>query len=368
MSVKDFNIGFNQNDVPLNGMLGDLAFLNMEHLNAKLTAVAQTSPTDTTAGAQMAVGAFGLGETITNVQTGNMDDQTRATGIFTFNTTTSTGTFPSGITDVQVWHRRTGGTAQQIAIASTIKPSRMFVRTWYSSSWSTWIEVATTDNISTVIAPAIATLVGSNGSTTALMGVGAFGLGLQTATLLSVDVNTIYTNGFTYHSSGSANLPIAQAGMILTMVGDGAAGQRACQTYISQSSDRLFFRRLVTGTWQAWVEILNMSQMYPAWTTVTYSNSWVGYDTTNYNDLQYRLEGKRVFLRGLVKNATASVTAVATLPVGYRPIKAKMLTSGSALSGGHTGIQINSAGVITPMAYGTANNPLCFDGLSFEID
>jgi|GEM_PF-3416170 len=61
------------------------------------------------------------------------------------------------------------------------------------------------------------------------------------------------------------------------------------------------------------------------WVTVTaFLNNWQDYAVTdtNYNRVQYRKNGDSVELRGLVKNAaSASSSAILTLPAGYRPLK-----------------------------------------------
>lgn len=59
-----------------------------------------------------------------------------------------------------------------------------------------------------------------------------------------------------------------------------------------------------------------------SWHTPTLLNSWVDYDTTQWQGARYRkLSNGMVTIQGLVKNGTGPPSDVFVLPVGYRPAK-----------------------------------------------
>lgn len=62
-----------------------------------------------------------------------------------------------------------------------------------------------------------------------------------------------------------------------------------------------------------------------AWVTPTLVNSWIAFDTVNWNTAQYMKDAQGfVHLRGMVKNGTISTTLpMFTLPAGYLPPKAQ---------------------------------------------
>lgn len=60
----------------------------------------------------------------------------------------------------------------------------------------------------------------------------------------------------------------------------------------------------------------SISVIPTAWTTPTYQNGWVEYAAGR--GAQYRKIGDIVYIRGIIKNGTAGLTAF-TLPSGFRP-------------------------------------------------
>ena len=76
--------------------------------------------------------------------------------------------------------------------------------------------------------------------------------GVSIATPFSGDADTLLTNAMTYASAGATNIPIAEAGAIITNVGN--ATTITTQIYISVQTSRMFFRRQLT-TWQPWQEL-----------------------------------------------------------------------------------------------------------------
>jgi hypothetical protein len=83
-----------------------------------------------------------------------------------------------------------------------------------------------------------------------------------------------------------------------------------------------------------------------AWTGVTFQNSFLDFDTANYQATAYFKDSMGVVhLRGLAKRATAALsTAIFTLPAGYRPAKIAnfiILANGRAAR-----LEISSAGTV----------------------
>src|SRR5689334_2044880 len=91
------------------------------------------------------------------------------------------------------------------------------------------------------------------------------------------------------------------------------------------------------------------SVMCPAYTDVTFENSWTNYGS-GFEEASFAKEGQRVYIRGAVKNATAgSTTVIFTLPAGYRPAKTRGFTRRA--NTGQAGITIDSAGAVFLAAY-----------------
>lgn len=114
-------------------------------MQATLELIKQTSATDTTAGALMLVGAFGLGGTATVVTktATELDSATLPTGFYRCDDLTSQG-LPSGV--YNVLNQRLNGTTagSQVAIAYT--SGKVYRRT-QAGSWSSWHEIYTSGSI-----------------------------------------------------------------------------------------------------------------------------------------------------------------------------------------------------------------------------
>jgi hypothetical protein len=97
-------------------------------------------------------------------------------------------------------------------------------------------------------------------------------------------------------------------------------------------------------------------------TDATYENSWVSYGSPHYG-AGYRLAGKTVTLRGVVKNGTVGAS-IFTLPSNMRPTKNLIMV---VLSNGAIGrVTIVSDGTVV---VSTGNNAwVSLDGISFELD
>ena len=105
-----------------------------------------TSPTDTTNGRVLTVGAFGLGGAVANVPGGGIDDNTIPTGFYCVTDTTS-GTKPSGVTRgyLIVSREGPGATVRQLYLNNT--DSRIWTRAWAAGQWSGWVEFYHSGNL-----------------------------------------------------------------------------------------------------------------------------------------------------------------------------------------------------------------------------
>lgn len=98
----------------------------------------------------------------------------------------------------------------------------------------------------------------------------------------------------------------------------------------------------------------------PAWTGVTYLNSWVDYSASYHGVAYYKDEKGWVHLRGLCKNGSGTGTAVFTLPAGYRPSKGLIFPVASNSLFGY--VDVATSGAVT------ANGSTVWfsmDGISF---
>lgn len=99
------------------------------------------------------------------------------------------------------------------------------------------------------------------------------------------------------------------------------------------------------------------------WTDMTLANDWVVY-SSSYHTLQYKKIGNMVYLRGIVKDGTA--TTIASLPSGFTPSKSELFLCGKGSDTAGQRITINTAGVITATGYSTGY--VSFSGVMFSTD
>ena len=95
----------------------------------------------------------------------------------------------------------------------------------------------------------------------------------------------------------------------------------------------------------------------------TYENSWVTHNISVCYPASYRLTGKMVSLRGLVKDGTAGST-IFTLPSTMRPTKQLLIPTVANNAFGV--IEINSDGTVKNRV--GATNYVSLDGISYELD
>lgn len=146
-SDKDLNVKIDgvQIDDGLNGFVLPFA---IRTVMADIKGALQTSATDTTSGAIMTVGAFGLGASkAPNIS--DLDDSATPAGFYRYiNTTTNVGSRPSGAGDygyVRV-DRYSTDNATQILWDVTIAGD-VWVRQWQASAWTEWYKLYSSGNI-----------------------------------------------------------------------------------------------------------------------------------------------------------------------------------------------------------------------------
>jgi hypothetical protein len=110
------------------------------------------------------------------------------------------------------------------------------------------------------------------------------------------------------------------------------------------------------------VDNLRNTLIPATFTDATYENSWVSFGSSHYG-AGYRLAGKTVSLRGLVKNGTAG-SAIFTLPSSIRPTKQLLIPTVANNAFGV--IEINTTGTVKNRV--GATNYVSLDGISFELD
>lgn len=226
---------------------------------------AQASPTDTTAGRLLAVGAFGLGlDAGISLSAGaNLETQFTAgfyQGFGGLNANASTGDnpFPSsaGAFSLIIHNSSLGAPGEyitQIAVEYSLADSRFKYRTIGGTvaGWSAWREmlVATDKQTST-----------TDANVGRLMGVGAFGLGADAISYSgSVDDSTM-ASGFYFAGAGSTGTKPNTYGYLYHFKGT----SRATQMWFREegTTDILaYIRFFVSGTWTAWREMYHQGSI-----------------------------------------------------------------------------------------------------------
>jgi len=137
-----------------------------------------------------------------------------------------------------------GQTIQRYTVASTgpvaaTSGPRRYWRFAINTTWSPWMEVATTGNVLPYV-----------GSMEAAQDLNTYTQrGIWVVTASSV-------------AQGGTNFPIGQSGVLLVYSAGypgGTAATGANQVYIASNSNRQYFRSLVGGNWSAWEEVVRSS-------------------------------------------------------------------------------------------------------------
>lgn len=88
----------------------------------------------------------------------------------------------------------------------------------------------------------------------------------------------------------------------------------------------------------------DLSQDTTAWAALPMSSSWLDFNAAGgtYQILQYRRHNGIVQVRGLIKNGTiAGGTVIATLPVGFRPLKQRVMSAIANFVSGSVEVKAN---------------------------
>lgn len=209
--------------------------------NASLSTVTG-SRYDTTAGALLKVGDFGLGQTsATPVADCNA---ITASGFYTINGSTSN--IPSGasIGGTLIHTAWDANTNQQVLLQN----GRMWQRQGGGSTWTAWVESWTSSNL-------VKTTSNSDNTSDRMLKVGDFGLGGQG--IVVTDLNSLSTagSGFYKLTSPYTNAPIAGTSFtVLQQAFDNERTQIA--TAEGPATVRTFIRKFSLGTtWGSWVEL-----------------------------------------------------------------------------------------------------------------
>lgn len=179
------------------------------------TMVKQTSTLDTTAGAMMTVGAFGLGLTGSNTQFStlaiSLDSTAVPSGMYRV-VAADTGTKPAGTTDFTLLTiRYNGSDAHQIAISQ--QTGKMSFRVSGGGVWQAWKTV--NDSLVAQVSPLDAT-AGS------LLAVGAFGLGGGAINVADFTATELNVNRWGRFLSTAVSKPsFMNAGAFITAQYDG---------------------------------------------------------------------------------------------------------------------------------------------------
>lgn len=161
--------------------------------------VKQTSPTDTTAGAMMAVGAFGLGANTPEWSNTTLNDFTVPTGFYRA-TSSVTDTPWADYWGVAIEKAPDGAYVRQ-SIWCLNNATRIFERVISAGIAVPWREIWHTGNLTKQTSP-------TDTTAGALMAVGAFGIGGVAVNLSSPNMNDPRVSGL-YYCSGGSNGPMA---------------------------------------------------------------------------------------------------------------------------------------------------------------
>lgn len=150
-----------------------------------------------------------------------------------------------------------GGTSSrcsQIFISDILSSPRIWMRNQTAASvWSDWVEFWHSGNL-------VRQTSSSDTTANSILSVGAFGLGGTIMSPPSDNMNNITVTGFYGISSSTTNVPpgAASGSTCLHIQWNSTNAQ---QLVMGRTTDRMFFRRLNTGTWSAWVEVYNSSSI-----------------------------------------------------------------------------------------------------------
>jgi hypothetical protein len=325
----------------------------------------QTSAADTTAGNVLTVGAFGLGAPLflSNIDAFNPSGFYAVTGA-------TTGPVPAGFTNgsLIVMVRNPGPTYRAAQILTSEFTGRVWTR-MYTTSWTSWVQTLDSSDVA----------VGRQDDTDGkLLKVGDHGIGGQTLlTILGTEIDDLRSNGFYYCSSGAnqGSLPSSTNGYLTNR---SITSVYVWQEYTTVNLGLRYSRTLNNGVWTAWSADGNNPLV---WTNLTFASGWTwnSAEAASYYQPSYAIRNNTVYLRGKVTKAASIVAneGIFTLPVGFRPLRRKVLTvffdSSTPLYFGSCTIFINTTGVVQIVALAagststSTDNHVLLDGIFFDI-
>ena len=291
--------------------------------------IKQTSSTDTTAGALMAVGAFGLGNSV-RLESIDMNAIPFKSGFYfvavpTLNAPPARSsqfghvimTSIDGAEATQTWVDAAGS-------------SLSFYRATISGVWGAWQQVVT----------GVKQTSATDATAGALMAVGAFGLGASTSSPYGTDLNGYRTSGFYRVGGAVTNSPVGSDAILLVTNAIDIGTQ-----FVSQYSTGLVWTRSwVNTTFTAWQQVMTSATSLgvgQTWQASLPRNNGVVYTNTTGRPIEVFVTGSGGFL----------TLQVAGVSIGQTPnaINASALTSGSFIvpNGATYAVQINAGDPIT---------------------
>lgn len=223
-----------------------------------ITGVKQTTSTDTTAGALLEVGSFGLGNT-TSPRVTNLDTLT-ATGFYSTDIA-ATGA-PDAVSSFDVLHqnRVAGGTAAtQIAIS--LQTNQLYIRTRVPpSAWGSWKPLVT----------GVKQTSSTDTTAGAVLTVGAFGLGAQAPFVTDANSIPLTSAGIYALNTPFTNGPTATFHTILHSVHGGSPNQLAITA--GTGTPLVYVRGWTGSAWGSWSQLLTASSALgigQTWQSVT---------------------------------------------------------------------------------------------------
>jgi phage-related tail fiber protein len=257
---------------------------------------AQTSKTDSTTNALLAVGAFGLGSTLPTID--DWDDTELQTGIYRPNNN-ATGDRPTGNAGSVLIHCRSTDTLQsQICLQSNSSQPRTYRRNYNATDgWGSWVELLDSDtnhndidgrseanaHPATSIQTSALTGLGvtSNSTVQAVLALlksaakveiqtsetdstagralilGAFGLGSSAIPTVGNVDDTDLKTGIYRPSNETGTLPSNNAGSVLIHVRTTATIQSQLFLQSNNNFPRTYRRNYSSSGWGDWVEVLD---------------------------------------------------------------------------------------------------------------
>jgi len=188
---------------------------------------------DATPGAVMTTGAFGLAGNALN--TTNYD--TLSASGFYYNAAASTSGAPSAAANFRVFHHNiSANEASQIAVLGLLSYSRSKA----AGTWGAWVTNWNSSNL-------VKQTSSSDGAVGRALLTGAFGIG--GSVIASADANAIGFGGLYGVTAGTANIPVGQAGAIISCVSGTSA---ATQLYVADVDSAMYVRSKAANVWGAW--------------------------------------------------------------------------------------------------------------------